>query len=127
MFEDVAAAWEATWLDLEPKTQAGYKAILKRHVLRRWRGVRIGAVTPEAIQDWLNELACERHANTVRRIYSVLRAVMKVAVERRYLLANPCDAVRGLDFPLDRPNDLLELRITASQALAEWALKRSNT
>lgn len=94
MFEDVAASWEATWLDLEPKTKAGYKAILNRHVLRRWRGVRIGAVTPEAIQEWLNELACERHANTVRRIYSVLRAVMKVAVERRYLLANPCDSVR---------------------------------
>lgn len=94
MFEDVAAAWEATWLDLEPKTKAGYKAILNRHVVPRWQGVRIGALTPEAIQDWLNELACERHANTVRRIYSVLRAVMKVAVERRYLLANPCDAVR---------------------------------
>jgi integrase len=93
-FEDVADAWEATWLDLEPKTKAGYKAILNRHVLPRWRGVRIGAVTPEAIQEWLNGIAAERHANTVRRIYSVLRAVMKLSVERRYLLANPCDAVR---------------------------------
>jgi integrase len=93
-FEQVAEAWLETWLDLEPKTQAGYRAILNRHVLPRWTGVRIGAVSPEAIQEWINELARERHPNTVRRIYSVLRAVLKVAVERRYLTANPCDAVK---------------------------------
>jgi integrase len=94
LFEQVAEAWRATWLDLEPKTKAGYQAILRRHVLPRWNGVRIGAVTPEAIQEWVNELSTGRQPNTVRRIYSVLRAVLKVAVERRYLLANPCDAVR---------------------------------
>jgi integrase len=93
-FEQVADAWRETWLDLEPKTQAGYRAILNRHVLPRWTGVRIGAVSPEAIQEWINELADRRHPNTVRRIYSVLRAVLKVAVERRYLTTNPCDAVK---------------------------------
>jgi integrase len=119
MFEDVSAAWEATWLDLEPKTQAGYKAILNRHVLRRWQGVRIGAVTPEAIQDWLNELASERHANTVRRIYSVLRVVMKVAVERRYLLANPCDAVRLPRAPAAAIGQRVILTASEVAALAE--------
>jgi integrase len=119
MFEDVAAAWEATWLDLEPKTKAGYKSILNRHVLRRWQGVRIGAVTPEAIQEWLNELACERHANTVRRIYSVLRAVMKVAVERRYLLANPCDAVRLPRAPAVAIDQRVILSASEVAALAE--------
>jgi integrase len=93
-FEEVVAAWEATWINLEPKTRVGYRAILNRHVLPRWGGVRIGAVTPEAIQAWVNDLAVIRQPNTVRRVYSVLRAVLKVAVERRYLLANPCDAVR---------------------------------
>jgi integrase len=119
MFEDVAAAWEATWLDLEPKTKAGYKTILNRHVLRRWRGVRIGAVTPEAIQEWLNELACERHANTVRRIYSVLRAVMKIAVERRYLLGNPCDAVRLPRAPAVAIDQRVILSASEVAALAE--------
>lgn len=119
MFEDVAAAWEATWLDLEPKTKLGYKAILNRHVLPRWRGVRIGAVTPEATQAWLNELARERHANTVRRIYSVLRAVMKVAVERRYLLANPCDAVRLPRAPAVAIDQRVILSASEVAALAE--------
>jgi integrase len=94
LFEQVVDAWEATWVDLEPKTQAGYRAILKKHVLSRWSGVRIGALSPESIQDWINELSSGRHPNTVRRIYSVLRGVLKVAVDRRYLLANPCDAVK---------------------------------
>lgn len=93
-FGQVAEAWQATWLDLEPKTRQGYESILGCHVLPRWHEVRIGSVSPEAIQDWVNELAGRRHPNTVRRIYSVLRAVLKVAVERRYLASNPCDAVR---------------------------------
>jgi len=36
------------------------------------------------------ELVALRAPNTVRRIYSVLRSVLRVAVERRYLAVNPC-------------------------------------
>jgi integrase len=94
LFREVVTRWESTWVDLEPKTQNGYRAILNRHVMPRWGDVRVGGITPEAIQDWVNGLAKVREPNTVRRIYSVLRAVLKVAVERRYLIANPCDVVR---------------------------------
>lgn len=90
----VAEEWRGTWLDLKPKTRVGYESILNRHVLLRWEGVRVGAVTPEAIQDWVNELAEEREPATVKRVYGVLRSVLKVAVERRYITANPCDPVR---------------------------------
>jgi integrase len=118
-FEQVVEGWQATWLDLEPKTQAGYRAILNRHVLPRWCGVRIGAVSPEAIQEWINDLARERHANTVRRIYSVLRAVLKVAVERRYLLANPCDAVKLPRAPAVATGERVILSADEVVALAE--------
>jgi integrase len=118
-FEQVAEAWRETWLDLEPKTQAGYRAILNRHVLPRWTGVRIGAVSPEAIQEWINELAGERHPNTVRRIYSVLRAVLKVAVERRYLTANPCDAVKLPRAPAVAIDQRVFLSASEVAALAE--------
>lgn len=94
LFEQVVEEWQATWVDLEPKTRAGYRAILNRHVLPRWSQVRVGSVSPDAIQIWINELAAGRHPNTVRRIYSVFRAVMKVAVQRRYVTSNPCDAVK---------------------------------
>lgn len=119
LFEQVVDAWRATWLDLEPKTRAGYKAILSRHVLPRWSGVRIGAVSPEAIQEWVNELAAARHPNTVRRIYSVLRAVLKVAVERRYLLANPCDVVRLPRAPAVNIGERVILSASEVTALAD--------
>lgn len=94
LFAQVVEEWQATWVDLEPKTRAGYGAILDRHVLPRWSQVRVGSALPDAIQVWINELAADRHPSTVRRIYSVFRAVMKVAVQRRYVTTNPCDAVR---------------------------------
>lgn len=43
---------------------------------------------------YVNELAGKRKPNTVRGIYSVLRAVLGVGVERQYLAVNPCDAVK---------------------------------
>jgi integrase len=119
LFEQIAEAWQDTWLDLEPKTRVGYRAILRRHVLPRWRGVRIGAVIPEAIQEWVNELAEDRHPNTVRRIYSVLRAILKVAVERRYLLANPCDPVRLPRAPAAVIDQRVILSASEVAALAE--------
>lgn len=92
-FLDVAIAWRSTWLELEPKTKAGYESILNKHVLPRWRDARIGAVDAESIQDWVNELAQSGRApNTVRRIYGVLRSVLALAVKRRYITVNPCDA-----------------------------------
>lgn len=93
-FEEVAHAWRETWADLEPKTRAGYEAILGRHVLPRFGSAKVGAVSTEAVQRYVNELAAERAPNTVRRVYSVVRAVLRVAVERRYIAANPCDAVK---------------------------------
>lgn len=93
-FADLADDWRDTWTDLEPKTRVGYESILNRHVLPRWGTTKLGGITPKAIQKWVNELAASRAPNTVRRVYSVLRQVLGVAVERRYLTANPCDAVR---------------------------------
>src|SRR5262249_39115626 len=92
--EEVASAWRETWTDLEPKTRAGYEAILKKHVDPCFGKAQIGAVTPDAIQRYINELSKTRAPNTVRRIFSVLRSVMRVAVERRYIAVSPCDAVK---------------------------------
>jgi integrase len=116
-FRHLVEAWRATWIDLEPKTRAGYEAILRRHLLPRFADVKIGAITPEAIQTFVNGV--DRAPNTVRRVYSVLRQVMKLAVERRYLAANPCDPVR-----LPRPGAVVtseRMFLTAAEvgALAE--------
>ncbi len=74
--------------------RAGYEAILQKHVLPRFGGAKVGAVTTEAVQRYVNGLAAGKAPNTVRRVYSVLRSVLRVAVERRYIAVNPCDAVK---------------------------------
>jgi len=92
---DVAEAWRETWVELEPKTKAGYESILTKHVLDRWGDAKIGAVSAEAVQKWVNELAQSGRApGTVAHIYGVLRSLLKLAVERHYIAISPCEAVR---------------------------------
>jgi integrase len=94
-FVHVADAWRATWLELEPKTKAGYDSILNKHILPRWQDARIGAVDAASVQGWINELAASgRSPKTVRNIYGALRSALTVAVEHRYITTNACDAVR---------------------------------
>ena len=94
---DIAAEWADTWLDLEPKTIAGYDHILRKHVLPRFGNQPIHSIRPDLIQAWVGELSQgppRRNPTTVRNIYAVLRGLMKFAVERRYIATNPCEAVR---------------------------------
>jgi integrase len=93
-FEALADAWRERWTELEPRTQQGYEAILMKHVLPRWGEVRLEGITPEAVQKWINkDVRPGRSPNTVRRIYTVMRSVLNLAVEYRCLTINPCDAV----------------------------------
>jgi integrase len=91
----VADEWRSTWSDLEPKTRVGYASILNGHVLPEFGARPIGRIDSAAIQAFVNSKAASELApNTVRRIYDVVRNVLRVAVERRYIATNPCDAVR---------------------------------
>lgn len=93
-FSEIADAWRDTWTDLEPKTRVGYESILNRHLLPRFGNAKVAAISAEAVQKYVNELAADRAPNTVRRIFGVLRGVLGVAVSRRYIALNPCDAVK---------------------------------
>lgn len=94
LFREVAGEWEETWADLAPKTRVGYESILNRHVLPAFGAARVSAITPKAVQDFSNGLAKTHAPNTVRRVMDVVRGVLAVAVERRYITTNPCAAVR---------------------------------
>lgn len=93
-FSSVADEWRETWADLAPKTQVGYASILSRHVLPTFGAARVSAIAPKDVQDFANRLATSHAPNTVRRVMDVLRNVLRVAVERRYIGANPCVGVR---------------------------------
>lgn len=90
----IVDGWRSTWIDLEPKTKAGYESILNKHILPRWRDAQVGAVSAEVIQDWINELAEGLSPKTVRNVFGVLRSLMQFAIKRHFISVNPCDSVK---------------------------------
>jgi integrase len=90
----VVDGWRSTWIELEPKTKAGYESILNKHILPRWSDAQMGAVSAEVVQDWINELAAKLSPKTVRNVYGVLRSLMQFAVKRHLISVNPCDSVK---------------------------------
>jgi integrase len=130
-FAVVADAWRETWeaRGLEPRTRAGYEAILTRwllgpadplHPVRQCRFARakVGAITPEMVQEFVNELSGARAPNTVRRVYGVLLQVLALAVQRRFIAANPCSTVR-LAKPRAKAKRMLFLTPAEVAALAD--------
>ena len=106
LFSSVADELRAVWIakGLEPKTRAGYEAILDHWLIgeadplhpgrpARFRSVRIGAITTKMAQDFIGEIAKQRAPNTARRIFGVLSDVMKLAAQRGYMATSPCAAV----------------------------------
>src|SRR4051812_35414342 len=69
-FTELVDASRGTLIELEPRTKQSYESILQAHVLPRWGDVRLEGLSPEAIQNWINDLAKDRAPNTVRRIYT---------------------------------------------------------
>lgn len=100
--DELRTVWTAK--GLEPKTRAGYEAILSRWLIGpsdplhpdrpcRFHRTKVGVVTTKLVQEFVNDLSEQRAPNTVRRIYGVLNALMKLAAQRGYVAVNPCDAV----------------------------------
>jgi integrase len=120
-FGAVVDEWRGTWTDLEPKTKAGYESILNKHILPRFGKARLSGITPDAVQKFVNELAAKRAPATVRRVYTVLCAVLRLAVRRRYLApaANPADHVKLPKGPPKKPKGRLYLSAADVRKLAE--------
>lgn len=84
---DVAADWVAAHPDWAAGTAARNRSILKKHVLPRWGETPVGAVRPEDVQAWVNQMTCA--PGTMRRIHQVLSGVLTFAVTRKRIAFNP--------------------------------------
>lgn len=95
LLSEVVAEWRETWTDLEPKTRVGYDSILNAHIIgspaapARFHHAKVGGINAEVYQRWINDLAVDHAPTTVRRINTVMRAVLRVAVARRYIAPHP--------------------------------------
>lgn len=128
-FAAVADEWKRTWVDLEPKTRDGYKSLLSCHVLPAFGHRKVGAISPAEVQRFIEELHDGKGLapNTIRRVIDVTRNVLRVAVERRYIATNPCDAIklpkkgRGRNIEID-PLTGAELNKLVEALPAHWRL-----
>jgi integrase len=85
---------------LAPTTVQTYRRDLDRYILPRFGAVRLGRLSPEEIEMWLNDELAEGLApSSVHRHYRTLRRVLQTAVEKDRLLSNPCDRVRPPKVP----------------------------
>lgn len=93
LFRDVAEEWRATWINLQPKTRSGYDAILRVHVLPYFGNAKVADIDTHAVQRFVADLASRRRRETVGHVYNVLRSILNLAAQRRYIAANPCQGV----------------------------------
>lgn len=90
---EVAELWRQTWSikPLAPRTQDGYAQQLRFHILPTWGDTPVSAIDPAAVQAWVKRLIDSGlRAESVHHTYGVLRYVMKVAVQHKMVLTNPC-------------------------------------
>ena len=80
-------------------TKARDRAVIRRWLLPHLGPTPIGAITPEAVQDLVDDMDAELAPASVRTNYGVLRAILANAVQRRIIGWSPC---RGIDLPKSR-------------------------
>ena len=93
------ADWCVTFLSLARRSRRRRRrrtgAISIGMSFPRFGAVRLGRITPEDVEEWLNdELDAGVASSSVHRHYRTLRRVLQAAVEKDRLLSNPCDRVR---------------------------------
>jgi integrase len=82
---------------LKLSTQHGYKALLSRHVLPKWRDWRLRDIGKPDVQQWIADKFHQQAGwQTVRNSWVLLSSILETAVDYGYLSANPA---RGVKFP----------------------------
>jgi integrase len=104
---EVAEQWASTWQrrKLGAKTIEGYRNLLDGRVLPYWGSKRVGDITSQQVNVWVDGLCDEAprpgnhkvktgtklHPTTIKRSYAVLRSVLKQAVVLGYIERNPAN------------------------------------
>jgi len=90
------AQYVETWLntrELAPNTRHQYVEYLLPHILKQFGDAELGDITPTAVRSWYAKLLPDRKSYRAH-VYSLLRTLMKSAVDDRLIDHNPC-TIRG--------------------------------
>lgn len=89
--------WRDEWLTLrrvEASTAASDRTRLDRWVSPRWERVRLRQIARADVQAWVNDLSQDMAAASVHKVFRLLAASMRSAVEHDRLPANPCVGIK---------------------------------
>jgi integrase len=118
-FKEVVGIWEETcWTGLSPTTTARYASVVRTYLNPEFGSTPINEMTREVVRRYFARLTREGKApGTVRKVHTVLSAIMSEAVELELLPANPCQHMRGL--PPNRHGEPTFLTAEQVRTLAE--------
>lgn len=111
-----AQAWLDAHGDWKVSTRVRDEGVVRNHVLPRWGQVKLGQVTTESVQKWVNGMA--ESPGTIRKHAGVLSSILDHAVTMRRLGANPC---RGVTLPRQVKKPRRYLTDAEVEALAQAA------
>ena len=93
-------------------TVDGYESSLRRLVLPRWGGMRVGEVGRGEVQEWVDSLVPEHGPGGAWKAYKCLRQVVRWAMRRwGIFVADPTLGVERPRTPAYRPDVLSERRL----------------
>lgn len=79
---------------LKEKTLENYRKRIQYYILPYLGERRLDAIRPEDIHRWMNKLRAEGMAqSTVRDLFNLLKQILKIAKQWKYIAENPCDEV----------------------------------
>ena len=118
-FKEVVGMWEETcWTGLAPSTTARYGQIVRTYLLPEFEHHTITEMTRGVVRRYFARLTREgKTPGTVRKVHTVLSAIMSEAVELELLPVNPCTRMRGL--PAMRTEERVVLTAEQVRTLAE--------
>ncbi len=118
-FKEVVSIWEETcWTGLAPSTTARYGQVMRTYLEPEFGSLPITGMTREVVRRYFAKLTRDGMApGTVRKVHTVLSAILSEAVELELLPANPCTRMRGL--PTVRNEEPMFLNAEQVRVLAE--------
>jgi integrase len=118
-FREVVQTWEQTcWTGLSPTTTARYGQVVRTYLKPEFGSTNITDITRERVRLYFAKLTTDGKApGTVRKVHTVLSAIMSEAVELDIIPANPCTRMRGL--PPNRHQEPTFLNASEVRTLAD--------
>jgi integrase len=118
-FKEIITVWKETcWTGLSPTTTARYGQVCRTYLEPEFGSTPITELTREVCRRYFAKLTRDGKApGTVRKVHTVLSAIMSEAVELNIISANPCTRMRGL--PPNNHQEPTFLNAEQVRALAE--------